>query len=151
MKKILKWYIQEIETINTRFPNKRVLVIANKIDTLSDTDINLLQEEINHLILLSAKNTIGIEALKTELTSLVNIGALSNNETIVTNSRHFEALNNALTAILSVQQGIDLEISTDLFSIDIRECLRHLGNITGEYDVDKDILGHIFSNFCIGK
>jgi len=144
-------FLSEIETINTRFPNKRVLVIANKIDTLSDTDINLLQEEINHLILISAKNTIGIEALKTELTSLVNIGALSNNETIVTNSRHFEALNNALTAILSVQQGIDLEISTDLFSIDIRECLRHLGNITGEYDVDKDILGHIFSNFCIGK
>ena len=144
-------FLSEIETINTRFPNKRVLVIANKIDTLSDTNINLLQEEINHLILLSAKNTIGIEALKTELTSLVNIGALSNNETIVTNSRHFEALNNALIAILSVQQGIDLEISTDLFSIDIRECLRHLGNITGEYDVDKDILGHIFSNFCIGK
>ena len=144
-------FLSEIKTINTRFPNKRVLVIANKIDTLSDTDINLLQEEINRLILLSAKNTIGIEALKTELTSLVNIGALSNNETIVTNSRHFEALNNALIAILSVQQGIDLEISTDLFSIDIRECLRHLGNITGEYDVDKDILGHIFSNFCIGK
>ena len=93
----------------------------------------------------------GIEALKAELTSLVNIGALSNNETIVSNSRHFEALNNALTAILSVQEGIDLEISTDLFSIDIRECLRHLGNITGEYDVDKDILGHIFGNFCIGK
>jgi tRNA modification GTPase len=54
-------------------------------------------------------------------------------------------------AIISVQEGIDLEISTDLFSIDIRECLRHLGNITGEYDVDKDILGHIFGNFCIGK
>ena len=60
-------------------------------------------------------------------------------------------MSNALTAITSVQQGIDLEISADLFSIDIRECLRHLGNITGEYDVDKDILGHIFSNFCIGK
>ena len=82
---------------------------------------------------------------------MVNIGALSNNETIVTNSRHFEALNNALAAINSVQQGIDLEISTDLFAIDIRECLRHLGTITGDYDVDKDILGHIFSNFCIGK
>ena len=60
-------------------------------------------------------------------------------------------MNNALIAIKSVQQGIDLEISTDLFSIDIRECLQHLGTITGDYDVDKDILGHIFSNFCIGK
>jgi tRNA modification GTPase len=144
-------FLLEIENIITRFPNKRVLIIANKIDTLSNTDIHLLQEEIDHLILLSAKNTTGIEILKAELTSLVNIGALSNNETIVTNSRHFEALNKALTAILSVQEGINLQISTDLFSIDIRECLRHLGNITGEYDLDKDILGHIFSNFCIGK
>jgi tRNA modification GTPase len=127
------------------------LVIANKTDTISSTNTINLQKEIENLILLSAKNNIGIEALKNKLTSLVNLGALSNNDTIVTNSRHFEALNNALTAILSVQQGINLKISTDLFSIDIRECLRHLGNITGEYDVDKDILGHIFSNFCIGK
>ena len=144
-------FLQEIKTIKERFPNKRLLVIANKIDTLSCHDTSILQSEIEEVILLSAKQKTGIEELTSELTSLVHTGALSNNETIVTNSRHFEALNNALTAILSVQQGIDLEISTDLFSIDIRECLRHLGNITGEYDVDKDILGHIFSNFCIGK
>lgn len=144
-------FLDEIETIKNRFPNKRLLVIANKTDTLSCHDRAILESEIADLILLSAKEKTGITALKEALTSLVNTGALSNNETIVTNSRHFEALNNALTAISSVQQGIDLKISTDLFSIDIRECLRHLGNITGEYDVDKDILGHIFSNFCIGK
>jgi tRNA modification GTPase len=144
-------FLAEIDIIKARFPNKRVLVIANKIDTLSAKDNTALQAEIENLIVLSAKNNIGIETLKSELTALVNIGALSNNETIVTNSRHFEALNNALMAISSVQQGIDLEISTDLFSIDIRECLRHLGAITGDYDVDKDILGHIFGNFCIGK
>lgn len=144
-------FIEEIETIKKRFPNKRVLVIANKVDTLSCHDSSILQFEVDDLFLLSAKQNEGLEALKKELTSLVNIGALSNNETIVTNSRHFEALNNALAAINSVQQGIDLEISTDLFAIDIRECLRHLGTITGDYDVDKDILGHIFSNFCIGK
>ncbi|MEN8913408.1 MAG: tRNA uridine-5-carboxymethylaminomethyl(34) synthesis GTPase MnmE [Polaribacter sp.] len=144
-------FLDEIETIKKRFPTKRLLVIANKTDTLSCHDRAILESEIADLILLSAKEKTGITALKEALTSLVNTGALSNNETIVTNSRHFEALNNALTAISSVQQGIDLKISTDLFSIDIRECLRHLGNITGEYDVDKDILGHIFSNFCIGK
>ena len=144
-------FIEEIQTIKKRFPNKRVLVIANKVDTLSCHDSSILQSEIDDLFLLSAKQNEGLETLKKELTSLVNIGALSNNETIVTNSRHFEALNNALAAINSVQQGIDLEISTDLFAIDIRECLRHLGTITGDYDVDKDILGHIFSNFCIGK
>ncbi|WP_435415112.1 tRNA uridine-5-carboxymethylaminomethyl(34) synthesis GTPase MnmE [Polaribacter aestuariivivens] len=142
---------KEIATIKKRFPNKRLLIIANKVDLISKDETTTLLSEIKNLIPLSAKNKTGIEELKNELTSLVNIGALSNNETIVTNSRHFEALNNALTAITSVQQGIDLDISTDLFSIDIRECLRHLGNITGEYDVDKDILGHIFGNFCIGK
>ncbi|MEN8745644.1 MAG: tRNA uridine-5-carboxymethylaminomethyl(34) synthesis GTPase MnmE, partial [Polaribacter sp.] len=128
-------FLEEIETIKARFPNKRLLVIANKTDTLSCHDRALLASEIEEVILLSAKEKTGITELKAALTALVNTGALSNNETIVTNSRHFEALHNALTAITAVQQGIDLEISTDLFSIDIRECLRHLGNITGEYDV----------------
>ncbi len=144
-------FLSEITTIKNRFPKKRVLVIANKIDTVSTAEKNDITAEIDDILLLSAKDNIGIETLLIHLTSLVNTGALSNNETIVTNSRHFEALNNALTAILSVKKGIEMEISTDLFSIDIRECLRHMGNITGEYDVDKDILGHIFSNFCIGK
>ena len=144
-------FLEEIETIKNRFPNKRLLLIANKIDSLPEKQRKEITTSFKDILLLSAKEKIGITTLLEELTSLVNRGALSNNETIVTNSRHFEALNNALNAINSVQEGIDLEISTDLFSIDIRECLRHLGNITGEYDVDKDILGHIFSNFCIGK
>ena len=144
-------FLEEIETIKNRFPNKRLLLIANKIDSLPEKQRKEITTSIKDILLLSAKEKTGITTLLEELTSLVNRGALSNNETIVTNSRHFEALNNALNAINSVQEGIDLEISTDLFSIDIRECLRHLGNITGEYDVDKDILGHIFSNFCIGK
>jgi tRNA modification GTPase len=141
----------EIDQIKERFPKKRLLVIANKVDLLSEEEISALTSQFSDLLLLSAKQKLGIDTLLNELTSLVNKGALSNNETIVTNSRHFEALNNALESILSVQNGIDLGISSDLFAIDIRECLRHLGNITGEYDVDKDILGHIFSNFCIGK
>ncbi len=141
----------EIDTIKKRFPNKRLLTIANKVDTLSDSEANNVQNTFQNLLLLSAKTGQGVEELKGELTSLVNIGALSNNETIVTNSRHFEAFNKALLAINSVKNGIDLGISTDLFSIDIRACLQHLGTITGDYDVDKDILGHIFSNFCIGK
>jgi len=144
-------FLEEIETIKNRFPNKRLLLIANKIDSLPKKQRKEITTSVKDILLLSAKEKIGITTLLEELTSLVNRGALSNNETIVTNSRHFEALNNALNAINSVQEGINLEISTDLFSIDIRECLRHLGNITGEYDVDKDILGHIFSNFCIGK
>ena len=141
----------QIKNIKERFPNKRVVTIANKIDLLTESQKEKIATSTHKILSLSAKQKIGIDLLLEELTSLVNKGALSNNEVIVTNSRHFEALNNALISIISVQKGIDLNISSDLFAIDIRECLRHLGNITGEYDVDKDILGHIFSNFCIGK
>lgn len=141
----------EITKIKERFSHKRLLVIANKADQLSETETLALKSQYSELLLLSAKEKTGIDTLQNELMSLVNTGALSANETIVTNSRHFEALNLALESIYSVRDGIDANISSDLFAIDIRECLRHLGNITGEYDVDKDILGHIFSNFCIGK
>lgn len=144
-------FINEIANIKERFPHKRLLIIANKIDALDVTEKETIQSTVTPILLLSAKQKIGIDDLQTELLSLVNTGALSNNETIVTNSRHFEALNLALESIYAVRDGIDAHISSDLFAIDIRECLRHLGNITGEYDVDKDILGHIFSNFCIGK
>ncbi|HBI39985.1 MAG TPA: tRNA uridine-5-carboxymethylaminomethyl(34) synthesis GTPase MnmE, partial [Tenacibaculum sp.] len=144
-------FLQEIEDIKDRFPQKRLLTIANKMDMISTEQKTQLTTQISNVLLLSAKQKIGIDTLQNELTSLVNTGALSNNETIVTNSRHFEALTLALESIESVRNGIELDISSDLFAIDIRECLRHLGNITGEYDVDKDILGHIFGNFCIGK
>ncbi|PHS09520.1 MAG: tRNA uridine-5-carboxymethylaminomethyl(34) synthesis GTPase MnmE [Kordia sp.] len=142
---------KQIDTIHTKFPNKRLLTIGNKVDKLSTTELDSLKAEIPSLLPLIAKEKVGIDELKHELTSLVNTGALSNNETIVTNSRHFEALSKALESIMEVQNGIDLGITTDLFSIDIRECLRYLGDITGEYNLDKDILGHIFGNFCIGK
>ncbi|CAM1359015.1 tRNA uridine-5-carboxymethylaminomethyl(34) synthesis GTPase MnmE [Tenacibaculum xiamenense] len=144
-------FLAEINQTKERFPEKRVLTIVNKIDTINEVQKTDLTSKVNDIILLSAKQKNGIDSLLSELTSLVNTGALSNNETIVTNSRHFEALTLALESIESVKNGIELDISSDLFAIDIRECLRHLGNITGEYDVDKDILGHIFGNFCIGK
>ncbi|MFO7674519.1 MAG: tRNA uridine-5-carboxymethylaminomethyl(34) synthesis GTPase MnmE, partial [Lutibacter sp.] len=62
----------------------------------------------------------------------------------------FEALNNALKAIKEVQKGIDNNISADLFAIDIRQALFHLGEITGQVTTE-DLLGNIFANFCIGK
>ena len=144
-------FLSEIEVTNNRFPDKRVLVVANKIDTLDRAQQEDLASSLEGILLLSAQQKTGINTLLSELTSLVHQGVLSNNDTIVSNSRHFEALQRALESILSVEDGMNQGISSDLFAIDIRECLRHLGNITGEYDVDKDILGHIFSNFCIGK
>jgi len=100
--------------------------------------------------LISAKEKTGIDTLLDHLTQLVNTGALSNQQTVVSNSRHFEALNKAFVALNEVQKGMDANISSDLMAIDIRQALFHLGEITGEITTD-DLLGNIFANFCIGK
>ncbi|MCF6297191.1 MAG: tRNA uridine-5-carboxymethylaminomethyl(34) synthesis GTPase MnmE [Flavobacteriaceae bacterium] len=138
----------EFDKLKNKYPNKKILTIINKIDLLSKSEISILNSKYS--ILLSSKNKIGINKLKEELTKLANIGALSNNETIVSNSRHFEALSKALYSIIEVQKGINDGTTSDLFSIDIRQALYHLGEITGEITTE-DLLGNIFANFCIGK
>lgn len=141
---------QTIEELQEKYPTKKILTIVNKSDLLSAEQILTLNAQFTNLIILSAKQKKGIHELTTTLTNLANKGALSNNETIVSNSRHFEALNNAYISIKEVQKGIMDEVSTDLFAIDIRQALFHLGEITGEVTTE-DLLGNIFANFCIGK
>ncbi len=82
--------------------------------------------------------------------SYVNTGALRNNETIVTNTRHYDSLLKAFEEIQKVKYGLDSELSGDLLAIDIRQALHYFGEITGEITND-DLLGNIFANFCIGK
>ena len=141
---------KSITELQEKYPSKKILTIVNKADLLTQEQLSILKSQYSNLIVLSAKEKTGIHELTTTLTQLANKGALSNNETIVSNSRHFEALNNAFNAIKEVQKGIDLQISTDLFAIDIRQALFHLGEITGEVTTE-DLLGNIFANFCIGK
>jgi tRNA modification GTPase len=140
----------EIEKIKNRFPEKSLVVIANKIDTISEEQIKNLQSSIVDLQLLSAKTGKGVDELKETLLDFINTGALRNNETIVSNTRHYDALLKALEEINKVQEGIDSDLSGDLLAIDIRQALYHLGEITGEITND-DLLGNIFANFCIGK
>ncbi|MFD1294178.1 tRNA uridine-5-carboxymethylaminomethyl(34) synthesis GTPase MnmE [Lutibacter holmesii] len=139
-----------MEALEQKYPSKKILTIINKADLLSEAAIAQLQHKISNLLILSAKNKTGIHSLTTTLTELANKGALSNNETIVSNARHFEALNNAYTAMQDIQKSIDNQVSTDLYAIDIRQALFHLGEITGEVTTE-DLLGNIFANFCIGK
>ncbi|MCF6350287.1 MAG: tRNA uridine-5-carboxymethylaminomethyl(34) synthesis GTPase MnmE [Flavobacteriaceae bacterium] len=138
------------EKLQKKYPNKKIITIINKIDLLTAIEIQKLKLNIQNPILISSKEKIGIHQLKEELTKLANIGSLSNNQTIVSNSRHFEALSNALTSIKEVQKGINNNISSDLFTTDIRNALHHLGLISGEVTTE-DLLGNIFANFCIGK
>jgi len=84
------------------------------------------------------------------LLSFVNTGALRNNETIVTNTRHYDSLLKALEEIQKVKYGLQTNLSSDLMAIDIKEALYHFGMITGQVTND-ELLGNIFANFCIGK
>lgn len=139
----------EIEKIRNQFTQKPLVIIANKIDMVNS---DLIQEELqyDHLLLLSAKENSGIDDLKNKLLQFVNTGALRNNDTIITNTRHYDSLLKALEEIEKVQHGLNLGISGDLLAIDIRQALYYFGEITGEVTSD-DLLGNIFANFCIGK
>jgi len=140
----------ELEKIKNQFPMKALVVIGNKADKLSEIQISNLTSQIPNIVLLSAKEKQGIEGLKNQLLSFVNTGALRNNETIVTNTRHYDSLLKALEEIQKVRFGMDTQLSSDLMAIDIKQALYYFGEITGEVTND-ELLGNIFANFCIGK
>ncbi|TRZ45140.1 tRNA uridine-5-carboxymethylaminomethyl(34) synthesis GTPase MnmE [Robertkochia solimangrovi] len=140
----------EIEKIKNKYPQKQLIIVANKVDTIGEALEAQLKVVIPDVILLSAKTGQGIESLTDHLLEFINTGALRNNETIVTNSRHYDALIRSLEEIEKVRFGLDDDLSGDLLAIDIRQALYYLGEITGEISSD-DLLGNIFANFCIGK
>ena len=141
---------KELEQIQGKYPNKRLLPMCNKTDLLNPEQVDKIKSEIPDVLFLSAKLKTGIPELEQKLLSLVDSGALSGDTTIITNSRHYDALLKALEEIQKVKEGLDMELSSDLMAIDIRQALYHLGEITGSVTTD-DLLGNIFSNFCIGK
>ncbi|WP_162127520.1 tRNA uridine-5-carboxymethylaminomethyl(34) synthesis GTPase MnmE [Flavobacterium phycosphaerae] len=140
----------ELEKIKNQFPLKTLVVLGNKADKLSEAQVTNLKTNIPNILLLSAKEKRGIDELKNQLLSFVNTGALRNNETIVTNTRHYDSLLKALEEIQKVRFGLDSNLSSDLMAIDIKQALYYFGEITGEVTND-ELLGNIFANFCIGK
>lgn len=134
--------------------NKKILLLFNKMDVISSDRkeilLQLLQNEIPDRLFISAKNELGTNDLENKLVEFANIPEISEQDIIVTNLRHYEALQNALSAIQRVSEGLKNDIPTDFLAQDIRECMYYLGEITGDISTD-DILGNIFSKFCIGK
>ncbi|MDA9576152.1 tRNA uridine-5-carboxymethylaminomethyl(34) synthesis GTPase MnmE [Flavobacteriaceae bacterium] len=141
--------LKQIQDTATQYPEKQLLIIVNKMDTSSHKVIKDCLDS-QEFLGLSAKTGEGVAILKTQLLGLVQKGKLRNNDTIITNARHYDALGQALENIQNVQNGLQNGLSGDLLAIDIREALYHFGRITGEISTD-DLLGNIFSNFCIGK
>ncbi|MFK8282448.1 tRNA uridine-5-carboxymethylaminomethyl(34) synthesis GTPase MnmE [Capnocytophaga cynodegmi] len=136
----------------------KIILLHNKVDVsggeFGDFDrklkLELVPKYTDTILGISAKENINIDILKSELTTYAESFTSSTNNVIISNSRHYEALSNALAEIIKVQEGLEMNLSGDLLAIDIREALYHLGTISGEVTND-EVLGNIFANFCIGK
>ena len=126
-----------------------VILVRNKVDLeIVSKDLYKQLKNLNFLE-ISANDNNSVNILKNKLLDEVNI-LNPHTDTIVSNSRHYQALINAMTTIKDVSNGLESNISGDLLSIDIRKSIEHLAEITGKITND-DVLGNIFSNFCIGK
>lgn len=132
-----------------------VLVVGNKIDLLDTKKLDEKQNEfisLKDIIFLSSKHEEDIKIAETKIYDLVMQHYKFNTENvIISNNRHFEALNQTENTIQLILEKLEQNIYTELIAQDIKTALRQLGTITGEIDVDKDILGTIFGKFCIGK
>ncbi len=155
--------ITEIEKLSQqilpRCAGKHLIIAFNKEDKINSTTRDELSNlykrlagELEHSasLFISASQGNHIDQLETELVKAVNIPQVGENDIIVTNARHYEALMHAHTAITRVLDGLATTLSGDLLAQDIRECMHYLGEITGQISTD-EILGTIFSKFCVGK
>ena len=135
----------------------QVYLVENKIDLLNNLNTDTYKENIKSLINEENITFYRISALDSDLVSGLkeliskNLKLSSQSNIIITNSRHLEALNNSLKAIESVKKGLKEGLSGDLLSIDLNDAIINISIITGKIDIDQDILGSIFSKFCIGK
>ncbi len=141
---------EALEDLQSRHAQKQLVLLVNKADLLTTGQRKTLGEALPEALFISAKTGEGLEQLQQILLSFVNRGLLESRDPVVSNARHFEALQKALESVQRVREGMDAGVPTDLVSIDINQALFHLGEITGEISTD-DLLGNIFSNFCIGK
>lgn len=130
----------------TQFENKTITVV-NKTDIVQQPTTNNQQG-----LKISAKEKIGIEELQSAMyEKAVGDNNINTENTIVTNARHHAALQKLYDELIVVENGLQQGLSGDLLAMDIRQCLHYLGEITGQIEVDRDILGTIFGKFCIGK
>jgi tRNA modification GTPase len=128
----------------------QLLVVGNKIDFEVLDDLKQEFADVPHIQFISAKEHKNIDVLKSTLVSLFDTRTVNTTDTIVTNSRHVSSLTKAQEALHKVNEGLNSNIQSDFLALDIRYALEALGEITGQVTND-DLLGNIFSKFCIGK
>lgn len=133
---------------------KQLIILFNKTDLLNEQQRAALTSSLSDIdapqLFISAKSGKGLSSLENKLVETAHIPEISQNDIIVTNVRHYEALTLALSAIHRVQEGLTYNLSGDFISQDLRECIHHLSDIAGEVTTDS-VLENIFKHFCIGK
>lgn len=144
---------EEIQEMEAQLEEEQInyISVINKSDELSAIILKEKFVSFSDLIFISAKEKEQIEELKQSIYDAVIDGEINTQNTIVTNIRHFSALQKVAESLVEIEAGMRQGISGDLLSIDIRRCLYYLGSITGQVEIDRDILGAIFGKFCIGK
>lgn len=128
----------------------KYVAVANKIDRAGEPAAKEKFLQMEYLVFISAKQKHHLEVLKERMMAMVLEGTVQTGDTIITNARHFHALNEVAQSLIEIRKGMDSKISGDLLAPDIRRCLHYLGEITGEI-TNEDQLDYIFSKFCIGK
>lgn len=138
-----------------RDTGNKLIILINKIDSGDKKLVEALRTSVRHensesLLFISAKHSTGLDELRSQLADAIDAGRIDQDAVIITNLRHFEALQNVSESLGRVITGLDDKVPEDLISIDLRQAIHYLGEITGEITSD-EILGNIFRNFCIGK
>lgn len=128
----------------------KFLLVANKSDLATTAAFVAQHPALKDAILIAAKTRQDLPLLTRAMVSRVLTGALDTEHTIVTNARHFQALQEVHKALLDAQRGLTQSLPGDLLALEVRRCLHYLGEITGEI-TNEDQLDFIFSKFCIGK
>ena len=155
--RIVLWLIdaqpsqEEIQDIQERCKGKSLIIIQNKIDKAEPELISHLSPLTSHLLKISAKKSLGLEELERAIYEAADIPTLTENDIIVTNARHYDALVRAHEHIQRVIDGLQMQLSGDLLSEDLRQALDTLAEITGGQITPNEVLGNIFKNFCVGK
>lgn len=128
----------------------RYLLVGNKVDAGDEAAIRLQYSQLEPVVFIAAKQQRHIEVLRERIVDLVLQGQVQTENTVITNARHYHALQQVAGSLSDIRAGLDNRLPGDLLALDIRRCLHYLGEITGEI-TNEDQLDYIFSKFCIGK